>query len=240
MANRSHGVDRVPKPDREDRVEPWVVAATDLTFLWGDCPRCFYRKVVEGVPRPRGPVPTVFGRIDRAMKIWSEGYDLARLPPEAPVGVVRWTDRWVKSQPLAASGSPGHLVIRGRLDALVACDDGTTGVIDFKTTDPNTPNLALYSRQLHAYASALEHPAVGQPVTVGVIGLLSFSPDTFTVDADGNGSLVGGLCWHEVPRDDAAFALFLLEVLSVLSSPEPPPASCPWCHLVCESSDRAA
>jgi len=53
------------------------------------------------------------------------------------------------------------------------------GVIDFKASNPSTDSARMYSRQLHAYAYALEHPAPGKlslsPVTK--LGLLYFYPD---------------------------------------------------------------
>ena len=32
---------------------------SDLTFLWEDCQRCFYRQVVLGVRRPRIPMAKI-------------------------------------------------------------------------------------------------------------------------------------------------------------------------------------
>lgn len=49
--------------------------------------------------------------------------------------------------------------ISGRFDIVVSFDDGTYGVIDFKTSNPSKDSALLYSRQLHAYAYALEHSA---------------------------------------------------------------------------------
>jgi len=122
-------------------------------------------------------------------------------------------------------------VIRGRVDALVACDDRTTGVVDFKTVEAKDQHLAIYARQLHAYALALEHPAAGPPATVSSLGLLAFSPERFEVDGS-EAALTGGLTWTEVPLDRLGFMGFLRQVVAVLDQPQAPEpsSSCPWCR----------
>jgi hypothetical protein len=139
-------------------------------------------------------------------------------------------DVGVTSAPIALVDDGPHLAIRGRLDALVACDDGTTGIIDFKTTEPKFDHLAPYARQLHAYAVALERPARSTPAAVSKLGLLCFGPDAFEI-VYGRAKLVGGVEWIEIDRDDEAFFPFLTRVVAVLAQGSPPPAGehCPWC-----------
>jgi hypothetical protein len=152
--------------------------------------------------------------------------------PGMPIGVIGGGDRWVKSAPLVAPGNSKTCIIRGRVDVLIDCDDGTTGVVDFKTTMPKSDHLATYGRQLHAYAMALEHPSSGRPLKVSSLGLLCFLPDTYEAVNDRSG-ISGELQWIEVPRDDLTFAQFLEEVVSVLGRDDPPdPApGCSWCAL---------
>jgi hypothetical protein len=91
-----------------------------------------------------------------------------------PEGVIVGGDRWAKLAPLFVPGSPKTCLIRDRVDVLVDCDDGTTGVVDFKTTIPKPNHIATYGRQLHAYAITLEHPSSGRPERVSSLGLLCF------------------------------------------------------------------
>ena len=44
------------------------ISPSDLTFLWDECPRCFWRKYRLGVRRPFGIMPGIFSRIDSALK----------------------------------------------------------------------------------------------------------------------------------------------------------------------------
>jgi hypothetical protein len=64
-----------------DAPPPWILSPSDFAFLWDDCPRCFYRKIVEKERRPRSPFPSVFGKIDRAMKQHYLGERLGLDPP---------------------------------------------------------------------------------------------------------------------------------------------------------------
>jgi len=118
-----------------DRPKAWVLSPSDFAFLWDESPRCFYKKVVLKQGRPRTPFPKVFSMIDRAMKDFYVGERAEELAEGAPAGVIGSPDRWVKSAPLLIPGCTSQLVIRGRLDALVACDDDTACVIDFKTAE---------------------------------------------------------------------------------------------------------
>lgn len=206
----------------------------DLDALWEECPRCFYLDVVRGFPRPEPPPPPVAAQIDAQLKAWVEGRRTETLAPEMPAGVFELGERWVESRPLDVHlpDAVRHCLMRGRLDTVVRLDDGGWAVVDFKTSERRPDRVAL-SRRLHAYAWALEHPAPGAlalgPVTR--LGLLLFEPEKFAREAGGTGALTGGLCWIEIPRDDATLFGFLAEVLLVLERPEPPGGAplCAWC-----------
>lgn len=206
------------------------LAPSDFAFLWDECPRCFYLKVVCKKRRPRTPFPAVFGRIDRAMKSFYMGQRADTLTPGMPKGVIGGADRWVRSAGLTTPGSGTICELRGSLDALVHCDDGTVGVIDFKTSEPTADHVATYSRQLHAYALALEQPQTGPSVEVSALGLLCFLPESF--ESAEVATLSGEITWVQIERDDPSFLEFLIEVVSVLDEPEPPPPSpeCVWCQ----------
>jgi hypothetical protein len=208
----------------------WALSPTDLTFLWDECRHCFYMKVARNQPRPRGAFPRVFGVIDRVMKDFYLGKRADVLQAGMPLGAIGGRDRWVKSAPTVPAGSDSAFLIRGRVDVLVEFADQTTGIIDFKTIEPNPAHIAAYGRKLHAYAFALEHPATGRPRTVSVVGLLCFSPGTFETRGE-RAALVGDVRWIEIPRDDVSFCAFLAEVAGVLGRPNaPPPApDCSWC-----------
>jgi len=236
VGNATHAPQRAEKSlehqsSASQNVQPriWTIAATDLSFLWHECRRCFYRKVACAAPRPRTPFPSLFGAIDRTMTRYFLGRRLAEFTVGCPEGTVRGVGRWLCSAPIPV-GAAAHIVLRRRLDGLVSDGAGATSLMDFKCTAPSHDHVAHYTRQLHAYAWALEHPGKGRPVHVDRMGLLSFSPTAFSAKA-GRGSLDGALSWLEIPRDDTAFGCFLEEVGSTLHKPElpAPGQGCKWC-----------
>ncbi len=214
-----------------DRV--WKLSPSDFAFLWEECKRCFYLKVVRGFDRPRGIMPKIFTMIDREMKTYFGGKSTAEFAPGLPPGMVSHSDEWVESEAIPFRGPTSRCFLRGKLDTVIRFESGEYAVIDFKTSETKAEHVPLYGRQLHAYAYALEHPAREKlslnPVTR--LGLLVFEPDAFARGQKSKAALSGGLTWVEIKRNDREFLDFLGEVLSVLNLPEPPEASpsCEWC-----------
>jgi len=213
-------------------VANFKLSPADFAFLWDECKRCFYLKAARGFPPPSQPFPRIFGIIDEAMKECFEGKRSEAMADGVPAGTVEFGDEWVQSKPFKAKGRSSSCYIRGKFDSVIKLDDGGYAVIDFKTTEVNRAKLAKYSRQLHAYAHALENAAEGalalSPVTS--LGLLVYEPGSFVQDGAAKASLKGKLVWHGIERDEKWFQGFLGEILDVLEAAEPPPPS-PGCSM---------
>lgn len=139
---------------------------------------------------------------------------------------------------------------RWQVDCIVRYDDDTFGIVDFKTSSSiNASNK--YSRQLHAYARALEYPSDNSELVQGTVsdmGLVVYTPKKFHTPVDKNGhiaaALTGDLTYVPLERNDEEFLHFLSQVLDVLTldkAPPPPPpkksqkwrssySSCPYCQ----------
>jgi PD-(D/E)XK nuclease superfamily len=212
--------------------DTWKVSASDLTFLFHECPRCFWMKLVGGLPRPRAPFPKVFTLLDAQTKRFFQGKRTREVAPTLPPGRVVHGERGVVSGRLAVPGHKRPLVLAGRFDAAIRFDDGRFGIADYKTAVPRDEHVALYWRQLQAYALALENPAPSslrlQPVSQ--LGLLCVEP-TNMVRHRGGVAYGGKPHWVQIPRDDDAFLSFLGGVLSLLERKGPPlPApDCGFC-----------
>ena len=137
----------------------WKLSPSDFAFLWRECHRCFYLKVVRGFDRPRSPVPSIFSKIDSMMKRYYAQKDTAEISPSLPQGTVEFGDKLVHSAPIVLPGHGSTCYIRGRFDAVLRFEDGSYGVVDFKTTSMSRQHVPMYTSQLHAYAYALENPA---------------------------------------------------------------------------------
>jgi CRISPR/Cas system-associated exonuclease Cas4 (RecB family) len=210
-----------------------------LTFLWDECPRCFYLKVVRGISRPAAPFPRIFSRIDKLMKGYFQEKATAEIAVELPAGRVRFGERWVHSTPIELPGGAASAYLKGKFDTVVEFDDGGYGVVDFKTSEAKAEHVAFYSRQLHAYAYALEHPAANAFALAPIsrLGLLCVEPVTMDRSADGQLAYFGSVTWLECPLDMPGFEAFIASILTVLAQPSPPPAAekCAYCRYRLES-----
>ncbi len=210
----------------------WKLSPSDLTFLWDECKRCFYLKVVHGFGRPRAPFPRIFGKIDRLMNAYFQAKPSSEISVELPAGRIEYGERWVTSERIALSGH--ECFIRGRFDTVLAFSDGSYGVVDFKTTQPSQSHVPFYSRQLHAYAYALEHPASGgfqlHPITH--LGLFCVDPSAMERLPDGQIAYLGEPTWLEIPKDEQQFLGFIGDVMTLLAQADPPPANpeCGYCR----------
>ncbi len=214
-------------------VHNWKLSPSDFAFLWEECKRCFYLRIARSFQRPRPIMPKIFTLIDSEMKNYYSQKRTEDIATEMPPGVVAYGEKWVESQPITLPGFSATCFVKGKFDTVVRFDDGTFGVIDFKTSQRKSEHIPLYSRQLHAYAYALEHPGghgfAAKPVTQ--LGLLVFEPSQYRQGKTGRVGFAGDISWVPVPRDDAKFMEFLTQVVTILESPEPPPANpdCGWC-----------
>ena len=217
------------------------LSPSDFAFLWEECKRCFYLKVARGFARPPMPFPRVFHTIDAGMKEFFNGRRSETLAPGAPAGVVKFGDGWVESRAVTFPGLAPACHIRGIFDAVIELDGGGFAVVDFKTTDLKSDHAKKYSRQLHAYALALENPAPSAMALgpVRKLGLLIYAPASFRQEGPDSALLEGKLAWREIPRDDAGFRGFLESVVALLECADPPPAD-PECRMCRYRNDSRA
>ena len=209
------------------------LSPSDLTFQYEGCKRCFYQKVVNNITQPSIPLPSIFSKIAGLLKNHYDGKPTSELHVDLPPGIVSHGEKWVRSQTIEIPHHESTCYVSGRFDIVVSFDDGTYGVIDFKTSNPSTDSARMYSRQLHAYAYALEHPAPGRlalsPVTK--LGLLYFYPDNINQQSIDRLNYGAEIVWVEVEKDEEGFLGFIDEVLDVLELSDAPDASpnCQWC-----------
>jgi hypothetical protein len=179
-------------------------------------------------------MPKIFTVIDSKMKDCLINERTERISSKLAGGVVKFGEKWVESRPISFKNHSTSCFIRGKLDAVVAFDDGTYGVIDFKTSRPSAAHADIYFKQLNAYAYSLQNAALGKLSLspVSRLGLLVFEPELFLHNGGGSATMAGSLSWIEVRQDSQAFLGLLDGVLNVLErveAPEPNP-ECGWCN----------
>jgi hypothetical protein len=176
----------------------------------------------------------VFSRIDSLMKHLFADKPTGAISPELPPGKVTLQGKWINSAPIQFDGIEAGCYLKGAFDSVLAFDDGSYAVIDFKTSSPAAAHVGFYGRQLSAYAYALEHPSEkGLHLSpISKLGLLYLDPVDIEHGSDHKRITYGGeVTWQEIPKDEAAFLDFLKGVLTLLSQPEPPlaPETCGFC-----------
>lgn len=210
------------------------LSPSDFAFLYQECKRCFYLKVVHGFARPRTTMPGIFSVIDSKMKDRFMNARTETVTVDLPPGEFALSGKRVQSAPIEFEGIEQTCYLRGLFDTVIKFDDGSYGVIDFKTSSVKPTSKFIYARQLHSYAYCLEHAAEGKLALgpISKLGLLVYEPQSFSDDGAGAATLDGSITWLEIKRDDAAFLKFLRELMTVLSLPEPPPPSekCSFCQ----------
>lgn len=214
-------------------MQNWKISPSDLTFLWDECKRCFYLKVRHNFRRPGLPFPKIFTKIDLLMKDIYLGQSTKKISPDLPQGKTIMSGRWVASEPIQSEDGQNSVFIRGIFDTVVQFEDGSYGVVDFKTSQAKQEHVEFYGRQLAAYAYALEHPAPGKLSLspVSRLGLLYFEPDSMLESPSEELSLNGPIKWVDIPKDEVRFLEFMHTVLDLLNQPEPPAANtdCAFC-----------
>lgn len=209
------------------------ISPSDLTFLWDGCKKCFYLKVKHNIVY-KAPFPGMFSKMGNLTSNFYLGKPSIEISPDLPKGSVKIREKWVKSVPISFPDTSTQIVIKGRFDAIMAFEDGSFGVIDYKTSDASEEKAAFYSRQLSAYAYALEHPAPNalsiSPITR--LGLFIITPDRFERLPNGELAFITRTSWMDVPRDDATFLALLREVVTLLdlAAPPEPAEDCGLCN----------
>jgi hypothetical protein len=179
-------------------------------------------------------VPSIFSKIDAAMKHRFAGDEWHSCGPSEPRFKIAHNEQMVRSTPITLPNRNVEIVLRGKFDSVLTLSDSRNVVCDFKTSPVKPEHLDKYWIQLNAYAYALEHPAVGSLLVPNVdgLGLAVFEPSEFAYDCENGASLNGAMRCIDMPRNDDRFISFLDEVAEVLEQPHPPSASveCQYCR----------
>jgi len=153
---------------REVRLSP-----SNLNYEDRRCDRCF-AEAANGEAWPQGPFPGIFAKLDSQQRRYFTDRPTSDVDPGLPPGTLHNGGR-VQSAPHAIGGV--DFTIRGNMDALLRFDDGSVGVVDFKSSTASPQLGDAYRPQLAAYQWALRKPASGDPETVSAAGLLVFAPE---------------------------------------------------------------
>jgi hypothetical protein len=163
------------------------ISPSDLTFLYGECKRCFWLKYNEGISTP-GFMPLV-GPLSAFQEAEYKNEPSSALDPQLPVGTIARWGQTVESKPIIINGKETAWRIKGKYDLVVEYTNGTIGLIDCKvtTSEMDDGKVNHYLPQLEAYCYALENPLEGNPEIVSHSGLMMWRINGATRDDEGDG-----------------------------------------------------
>ena len=204
------------------------LSPSNLNYEDRRCDRCF-AEAANGEAWPQGPFPGSFAKLDSQQRRYFTDRPTSDVDPGLPPGTLHNGGR-VQSAPHAISGV--DFTIRGSMDALLRFDDGSVGVVDFKSSTASPQLGDAYRPQLAAYQWALRKPASGDPETVSVAGILVFAPEEMVDTERGRAYLVSST-WIPVEIEDGWFERFLERLVPLVESPSQAPtrSGCEWCLL---------
>lgn len=210
---------------------PKYIAPSDLSYMYDRCPRCYWLKL-HGVVGPSDKLPGVFRDIDRAQKQGISIEAVRELGIPATEFIAR--DK-VASKPEVFGGT--LLTISGYTDRRVRLEDGTIGIIDFKTSHPRVEHMARFWRAMSAYQYAIEHGAAPEEVTL--LALLVFTPAEFKTSPKDTRAVAytGRLTRIDVDIDRPKFVKLLEAIGTMLAKEDMPAAGA--CD-VCRHADQVA
>ena len=204
------------------------LSPSSLNYADRRCDRCF-AEAMNGETWPQGPFPGIFAKLDSQQRRYFTDRPASDVHPDLPRGILCNGGR-VESAPHTIAGV--DFTIRGSMDALLRFDDGSVGVVDFKSSTPSPQLGDAYRPQLAAYQWALSKPASGDPEKVSVVGLLVFAPESMVDTEHGRAYLIS-TTWIPVEIEDGWFESFLSQIAPLVDAPGDAPSKvdCEWCEL---------
>jgi hypothetical protein len=198
------------------------ISPSDLTFLFGECHRCFWLKYNLGIARP-GFMPLI-GPMAAMQERTFEGKSSTELGLRTPGGFVTSRGQTIISGRIKVGKRVTNWYIKGKYDLFLSFMKSKVAVIDCKLTtgDMDQRKLDLYKPQLEAYAFALENPQNGDSLDVIETGLLMWK----ITSASSSAKQFGPIFQSEPSylfsdRDPDFFREFIAEVIEVLDGSIP-------------------
>lgn len=215
----------------KERIKREHISPSDLTFLFGECHRCFWLKYKLGISRPSF-MPLV-GPMASMQEKTFQGKTSSDLGLRNQGGLVTSWGQTVVSKKIKIGERVTKWHIKGKYDLVLSFANSKVAIIDCKITtgEMDGKKLELYKPQLEAYAFALENPQEGESVDVIETGLLMWKISS----ANSNLEMLGPIFQTEPSylfsdRDPNFFEVFISRVIKVLDGDIPAESeNCSFC-----------
>ncbi len=201
-----------------------TLAPSELDYMPMKCPRCFYLAKVKKIKLKNFP-PPVFSNFDVVQQDYFKSKNTSNLSASLPSGKIMQKDQLpgrVVSTTLTDLKGRGF-ILGGRPDVVIAFDDNSYGIIDFKTTNIKEDKAESYRYQLEAYRYIFSHPGSIKkgptpklsPITH--MGVLQFFPNSIFDQNDQGCQLNMEMFYSPLEQNDELFMKRITYILDILT-----------------------
>ena len=207
----------------------FTLAPSELDYMPKKCPRCFYLSKVKKINLKNFP-PPVFSNFDVVQQDFFKTKNTSNLSSSLPSGKILQKDelpgRVVSTTLTDDKGR--EFILGGRPDVVIAFDDKSYGIIDFKTTSIKEDKAESYRYQLEAYRYIFTYPGSIKkgptpklsPITH--MGVLQFFPNSIFGQNDKGCQLNMAMSYSPLEQDDSLFMERITYILDILTSEDIP------------------
>jgi hypothetical protein len=202
--------------------------------LYVECPRCFWRKVVKKIDRPRGPMPTIMSGLDLVIKAY---YDQFRRKGDLPPMVADKLPGKLASTvpPWLTLGDPAtNTKLVGKLDELLEPEPGKVAPLDHKSRGKKAEEVhRAYQLQMDVYDLLLEAAGFSTPHKAYLVyyipDVMNAQEITFAIDV------------KELTTDPNRARSVFANAANVARGPEPQPnTECEFCRYLANQNQPPA
>jgi len=206
-----------------------TLAPSELDYMPMKCPRCFYLAKLKKISLKNFP-PPVFSNFDVVQQEYFKTKNTLSLSSSLPSGKILQKDELpgrVVSTTLK-DNKDREFILGGRPDVVIAFDDNSYGIIDFKTTNIKEDKAESYRYQLEAYRYIFTYPGSIKkgptpklnPITH--MGVLQFFPKSI-FDQDQNGCHLNmEMSYSPLIQNDDLFMKRVTYVMDILHNKKIP------------------
>jgi len=218
-----------------------TLAPSELDYMPMKCPRCFYLAKVKKISLKNFP-PPVFSNFDVVQQEYFKTKNTSSLSSCLPSGKIMQKDELpgrVVSTTLK-DNKGREFILGGRPDVVIAFDDKSYGIIDFKTTNIKADKAESYRYQLEAYRHIFTYPGTIKKgptpklIPITHMGVLQFFPQSI-FDQDEKGCHLNmEMAYSPLEQNNDLFLGRITYIMDILHSQKIPAinSTCYDCNFV--------
>ena len=202
-----------------------TLAPSELDYMPMKCSRCFYLSKIKKINLKNFP-PPVFSNFDIVQQEYFKSKNTSYLSASLPSGQIMQKDQ-VPGRVVSTTlkdNKGRKFILGGRPDVVIAFDDQTYGIIDFKTTNIKDDKAESYRYQLEAYRYIFTFPGsikkgpTPKLTPITHMGVLQFFPSEIFDQNNKGCQLNMEMSYSALKQNDKLFMDRITYILDILTS----------------------